>query len=250
MAGIGSNHQKEIDVHVQDQVTPPFHYYLMDEQKTDITLTAPVAVDATVINVSAGHGFTTAHHIVIVEGDNYIQAKVVSVNVNAITIDTLVSVAFTVAAVVIRGSIEMAIDPTPGYKDFSCIVRLMTTPIDIQTAKIVIVSAGEPDDSLFGDIAALTNGLFFRTTGVANQNLGNYKDNGCFKEFGASIEYTDKGGGGKHSTEILFDMKKVFGIVIRLTPAGTVCFFARVRDALDGLTKVRVSIMGQFTEGE
>ena len=66
------------DVSIQDQSSPLFQYYLMREDKDDITLTAPVSTDDDVINVSAGHGFTAAsgEQLVLWENSGYEQASV------------------------------------------------------------------------------------------------------------------------------------------------------------------------------
>ena len=80
--------KSEIDVVVQDSVSPLFQYFMMDELKTDITLTAPVAIGAEVVNVSAGHGFTGAagEHITLFENNRYLQLAVTGVATNAISI--------------------------------------------------------------------------------------------------------------------------------------------------------------------
>ena len=48
------------DVNIQSQTNALFQYLLINEQKTDITLTSEIKVDDTVVSVSAGHGFTGA----------------------------------------------------------------------------------------------------------------------------------------------------------------------------------------------
>lgn len=45
-----------LDVFIQDQDTPPFQYYLMQELKTDILLVTGTAIDDEIIYVNAGHG--------------------------------------------------------------------------------------------------------------------------------------------------------------------------------------------------
>ena len=77
--------KKEIDVVVQDPTSPLFQYFLMNEQKTDITLTAPTVVGSSVVNVSPGHGFTGAagEQIVLFENNRYTRYFKIRTNLNS-----------------------------------------------------------------------------------------------------------------------------------------------------------------------
>lgn len=242
----------ETDVHIQDQHTPPFQYYLMREDKTDITLTSAVSKGDTVISVSAGHGFTAGgEYMVIMENDLYIQSKVMSVSTNDITIQGSVGNPFTTGASVLRGGIEMNVDGgTP--VDFVFNMRQGSTPIDIQYANITIWNdAAAGDDGKFGDLGALVNGLRIVKENFINQGLGTYRTNSDFREFGGGVTYNPKsGGGGNFGVDITFDIKKAYGVVIRIDPRIPEIFKCIVRDALQTLDRVRISIMGQYTLGE
>lgn len=253
MAGFNKSvHQKEIDIWVQDQVTPPFQYYLMREDKTDITLTSAISKGDTVISVSAGHGFTAGgEYIVIMENDAFIQAKVISVATNDITIKNFVGNPFSTGATVIRGSIEMNVDGSTPV-DFVFNMRQGLTPIDIQYVNITIWNdAAAGDDGKFGDLSALVNGLRVVKENFIDQGLGTYKTNSDFREFGGVVTYNPKsGGGGNFGVDITFDIKKAYGIVLRINPRIPDIFRSTVRDALQTLDRVRISIMGQYTMGE
>lgn len=241
-----------IDVHIQDQHTPPFQYYLMREDKTDITITSPVSKGDTVISVSAGHGFTAGgEYMVIMENDLYIQSKVISISTNDITIQGSVGNDFTTGATVLRGSIEMNIDGSTPV-DFVFNMRQGITPIDIQYANITIWNnAAAGDDGKFGDLGALTNGLRVIKENLIDQGLGTYRTNSDFREFGGVVTYNPRsGGGGNFGVDITFDIKKAYGVVIRIDPKVPDIFKGSVRDALQTLDRVRISIMGQYTLGE
>ena len=174
--------RKEQDVWVQDQATPPFQYFLMQEVKSDITLTSDVTKGDTIINVSSGHGFLTAqtppHYLVLQEGESFHQAKVTGVSTDAITVDEPVGVSFTTGGTtVIRGVIDMNVDgTTPKEYDFNMRSGI---PIDIQYAVITIWNdAAAGDDSLFGDLTALSNGLRIVKENNINLGLGLYNTNG------------------------------------------------------------------------
>lgn len=254
MIGAG---RKEFDVVVQSQTNQLFQYLLLNELKTDITLTAPVAVDDDVINVSTGHGFTAVagEHLVLRNGDAYLQVKVKSVAVNAITIEEPVDRAYPILGTsIIRGSSFMNVNATlvaPVDFKFSFNGDLVAkTPIDIQSVVLSFQSATVPDDGTFGGIEELANGLFFQKKNSININLGNYVNNQQFRDIGATIVYTDKAPSSEYATNIFIDIIRIFGQVIRLDPKAGDCLIGRVRDDGRDNTSFTVSLLGSFTSGE
>lgn len=240
-----------INIGVQDQITSPFQYFLMREDKIDITLTVPAALDDTVLNVSAGHGFTgTGEYLCAFEGSRFIQSEVKSVATNAITLALPLAFDLTTSAIIIRGSIDMNINGAVSPQSFICQIRDSIVPIDVTAVSIGIVHATAADDSLFGDISALGNGLFFRQYNSRITNFGNFKANGDFFNYGGEITYSDKAGGGEFSTNIDFFIRDVYGVVVRLDPMLNDKFLSQVRDDLSALSRVRISLKGHFTSGE
>jgi len=248
---------KEFDAFIQDQTSPLFQYFLMREQKTDITLTSDVAVGDEEINVSAGHGFTpvAGEQIVLFENNVYTQMKVISVATNAITVEHPITNAFTVAgATVIRGNILMNINASGGDVDFKLELRDFTIPIDI--SKVIITmqhGANAPDDGKFGGLAALAKGIFFKKMNDSTFSLGNYTTNQDFKDTGGTVNYTDKAPAGTNATDIVFDVKATFGQVIRIHPAMVDMIVGTVRDNISvgaGMAKMTASLVGSYTEGE
>lgn len=250
--GWRSTRQIEQDVWIQDQTTPPFHYYLTREDKADITLTSPATKEDTTVNVSAGHGFTgTGEYIIIQEGDLYFQELVAGVSTNEITLSNPLSASFSTNAVVIRGSIEMNINGSVTPQEFIFWKR-GGIPVDIQRARITIWNAAAAgDDGKFGDLTVLTNGVRIKKVNTIDQGLGNYKANSDFREFGGNVEYTSKaGGGGTYAVDVCMQIKESYGIVIRVEPDNPDKIIATVRDNLSTLNRLRIAILGQYTLGE
>ena len=242
---------------LQDTTSPLFQYYAMDEQKTDITLTADVAIGIEVINVSAGHGFVAAagEYLVLFQGNKFTQVKVKSVATDAITVQAPMTAAFTAdTTIVIRGNILMNVDGSGTPVEFIVNLRTLTIPIDI--VKVVIVmqhGINVPDDGKFGGLAALTNGMFFKKEDGTVFSFGNYIINQDFRDMGGTIDYTPNAPAGDNSTTISFEMREVFGQVIRLKPADLDKIIGIVRDKIDvaaGMTRMTTSFIGHFTEGE
>jgi hypothetical protein len=249
------------DVFIQDTFQPLFQYYLQVEEKTDITLTSAVSVDDEVINLSAGHGFALSKDqlITIVEGDLFEQAFITEINVgtdpNKIRMSIPSANAFTTNAKVIRGNKNLKVVgsvATPIDALFKFYDQANTfVPIDITKVKITMAHAAVGDDGKFGGIAELSNGgFYFRRINATRVNLGNYINNQAFKDFGAEVKYPDKGPSGTNSTEITFDMKNIFGQVLRLNPQHDDQVCGVVRNDLSTRTNFYISMIGSFTEGE
>jgi hypothetical protein len=251
------NSDGAFDVFIQDQTSPLFQNYLIQEQKTDIKLTSAVSVDDNVINVTAGHGFTAASGVMlnIREGNKSIQAEVIGVATNAITIDLKSDYAFSLSARVIRGNKNMNVDGSSADVEFKMTMcQEATIPIDI--SKVIISmqhGANVPDDAKFGGLTALTNGVYFRKVNSSRINLGNYKNNKDFIDLGAVVTYSEKAPAGTNGTNIVFNIKDVFGQVIRIDPRVGEYLIGVVRDdiaASEGMAGMTCSIIGSLTEGE
>lgn len=245
-----------VDVTLQSSINPVWQYFLMQEQKTDITLTSAIAENDDVINVSAGHGFTAVagEYIVVRCGDLFLQMEVKSVASDAITVFMPIDTDFPDNCSVMRGNINMNVNGSITPVDFEFTSDKNggvdpVIPIDMATVKITMQHATAGDDSLFGNLAALTNGFYFRKKDGSFMNFGNYKSNQKFKDLGAKVTYTDKAGGGNFSTEIEFDLKEIFTQEVRLDPRTVDKILGKVRDNI-ALLKFTVSFLGSLTIGE
>lgn len=240
-----------VDNHAQDQTTSPFHYYLMREDKTDISLIDSVTIGGSTFIASSGHGFTASGEYVSIFGNGlYTQSEVVAVDADTITILSPFANLFVPGATVIRGSIDMNVDADTTSQEFVFNYRDGIIPIDVQCIHVVLQHGSAADDSKFGDLAALTNGVAFRKENLTVANFGVYRSNQDFKEFGAVVNYTDKAGGGNHSTTAVFKVKDIYGVVVRFDPRTQEAFIGTTRDDLSTLVRFRIALMGQFTEGE
>jgi len=238
-----------IDTFIQDQDSPLLQYYLINELKTDITLTVPISIDDTVLHVSAGHGFVAGDILTIFQNNKYSQSIVKSVATNDITISIPMSKEYIAGAQIIRGKKELNINAiTPVTALY--IPRDSIIPIDISIVKITIQSASAQDDGKFGGIAELTNGIFFRHVNGTVANLGLYKSNYDFKMLGANVIYTDKAPAGQYSTEITWNLKDTFGQVIRLNPRQNDYLICKLQDDLSALIRFEISVLGSLTVGE
>lgn len=244
------NKKNKIDVFINDQTNPLFQYFLVQELKTDITLTSTVAKDAEIIPVSAGHGFTavSGEMITIFDNNRYIQSRVVSVSTNDITVETPTAFALTTNAVVIRGNRNINQNASVTPIEFLFQLRNYTIPIDISKIIIIATHAAAGDYSKFTGITKLINGMWFRKENDIDFNLGNYQINEDFRLKGASVDFPDKAPSGTYATEIVFDMVDIFGQVMRFYPAIDDLFKGTSRDDLSSITTMTISLIGSYTD--
>lgn len=251
---MGIGYQKEIDNNPQSQTNTLFQYFLQKEIKNDITLTAPVAANDEIINVSAGHGFLVGEHITIWENSGFTQAEVIAVNTNAITIELPIASDYSLSSTITRGDTRLNQDGSATPVEFCFKTYDAQVPIDLKAAKINAQHGNNvPDDSKFMGIGALTNGLYFRKIGIPQINLGNYKKNIDFRYYGGKIEYTEKGPAGANATEITFDFVGTYEQVMRIDPRNNDSLIGSIRDDLTptaGITLFKITITGSYTEGE
>ena len=250
--------KKEIDVNIQSQTLPLFQYFLMNEQKTDITLTSIISLDDEVINVSGGHGFTAAagEYMVIRKGDLFTQAKVTSVSTNAISVSTPMSSIFPIDSIITRGNINMNVNGSVTPVEFKCPFLSSSNaivPIDLSTLVATMAHAIAGDDGKFGGIPALSKGVFVRIVNGDRVSLGNYQSNRDFRHIGAKVEYTDKAPGGINGTNVTVDLVNIFKQEIRINPRNDDITVATVRDKIDadeGIAAFNIVLLGSFTSGE
>ena len=193
--------------------------------------------------------------MVLFENNRYTQLRVTGVTADAIDIEEPITGDYTVAnAAVVRGNILMNVDGSGGDVEYILKLRNMTIPIDI--SKVIITmqhGSNVPDDGKFGGIAALTKGLFFKKENGSTFSFGNYIMNQDFKDIGGEVEYTTKAPAGTNATNIVYDIKKTFGQVIRINPNIPDMIIGLVRDKIDagaGIAKMTASFIGSYTEGE
>lgn len=239
--------QKEIDAWIQDQSTPPFHRYFMTYDNDSIELQTSVAKDAYTFLATSGNGFTATGEYALIKYGNYTQQSLVTnVSNDTITIESQVGVALPVVGTqIIRGSIEMNVNGSVTPIQFFCKIGDNASAVDIQHLHIFMLDDSDGDTDTYGGLTKLTKGTFVRyTTSTVCINLGNYKTNGDFVQFGADATYNEKAPAGEYSFDFSYELKKVYGIIFRLTSDDTIC--VTIQSNLTGLTLHRMVATGHI----
>lgn len=244
--------RKNKNVVIKSDSNYPFLFYLQKDLKDDITLTSGASPGDAVVNISTGHGFTGADGEVITIWENNIfhQAQVTSSTVNTVTFNNPVGFYYTTNAVVIRGNINLNVDGsvTPYVSHFRVHGTNAVIPMQITGAKISMIHSTEADDSLYGDIDTSSTGVqnIMRFKNGTEVSLGVYQNNQDYNEFGWSVTYKDKAGGGSFSTNCEVDLEDKYKTALRLDPKQNHYVESTITGDLTDLDRHRIIIYGKY----
>lgn len=235
--------KRTTDVAIQDQATPPVSYYLLNSLGS-VTLAASTVVGETTTMLDAGHGSSAGEFLHLIEGLRIYQSRIINVNVNVLTLDTPFDAVYTVGADAIRGMNNLGVDGSTAPVIFS-----LSPPEPIKWHvtgfSVRIVDNLELDDTKFGGIAALTNGVVMRSQrGGAMAILGNAKCNGDLKLLLSEGQYSDKAGAGKFGGFWSGFIRDILGVVLELNGATSDSVQVLVQDDLTDLLTFEVVIQG------
>lgn len=253
---IGNNPvSREVDNNPQSQTFPLFQYFLMTQVKKDITVPSAIPKDAVTFPVNTGHGIAIGNTIVIREGDVFEQTLVTNVVGDDITVEMPLPVEFSTECNIMNGSKNFAVNGSVTPVDFTYDPTMggnqsPVVPIDLNYLVITMRHSSEGDDSKFGGIAALTNGIYLRKLNGTIVNLGNYKINQDFVDRGWVYIQREKSGGGEFSTTLTLNIKEVFTQESRFNPRIPETAIMTQREDLTGLISMTFSLLGSFTSGE
>lgn len=227
----------------QDQTTPPVNYF-MTRQLEALTLASSTIPDDPDITVEAGHSIAPGNMINIREGAHICQSEVVAVNVNDITLDQPAPCIFTVGASIERATKQMAVDGSVTTQTYS-----QTPPPlvkwDVIGFSVHIVDNLELDDTKFGGLAALTNGVAMRiSTASGYFNLGVAKTNGDLFLLLSEGQYSDKAGGGGYAGFWSGLIRERLGVTARISGANNDAIQVLVQDDISDLTTMEIVVQG------
>jgi len=248
--GVGALAINQQDQHT-NLVFGPF-LYLAGNVMTLASAASPG--DYTVV-VSAGHGLTGGEWIAIGTATEGYIGYVVSVAVNTLTMDRVINTDYAIGTQVEEINVDLAVNgsvtPIVSYT-----ASLPAYDLDVTEMHIFINCSSQPDESLFGDLAALTNGVeLYQLNGETGEinNLGTARRNGDMTLFtGVQTVYTDKGGAGSYTVLVRAEFRYAWGVTIRLrgttsgvlTPGGRDELRMVIHDDLTGLDSMYILGIG------
>jgi len=210
-----------LSVYVQDQTSSPLSLQFLTD-RAFVSLAVDTIVDDIEVTLSAGHGVIAGSVLELFETgtSNFIQANVLAVNVNVITIDQPINRIYTVAGTTaLKASGDMLVDGSVTPKVFS------VKPLSGQSGDVVrvlfgITGTGAMDFETFGSDPILTNGCVLR---IANsdgtyKNLFNFKANGglIIQGFDYSFLQNTANNSRGFNSRVTWGGQSKHGVVIRL----------------------------------
>ncbi len=211
-----------------------------------ITLASDTAIDDRTITLQAGHSLVVGNCIHLKEDTRFYQGTVLTVVTNTITLDMPLDFAFTTAAsgqrctqsLNVNGSAaEQIAHINPPAGAIWNIIRLI----------IHITDGTAMDNSTFGGISALTNGIVLRVKNGFYSNVFNIKNNGDFIEHSFDVAYDDKAPAGTFG----FRARTTFagldkrGVIVRLTDTDELQLL--INDDLTALLDFAIVAQGHYT---
>lgn len=203
------------------------------------------------------------------EGNLIYQGEIESVLVNDVTLATPIQFPFTTAATVYIVDINQNRNFTGtgiNQQEYSIAPgAAFTSNLLINRFIVTMLHTGESDSSLYGDLAELTNGVYFCGEGTrfpsetgltGNLSLGNclfnMKKNSDYESTAYDVQFRPKSGNPSAGTLFGTTVRKTFngedknGVAIPVQSNRNESTVAIFRDNLDTLSQHRIRVMGRF----
>jgi hypothetical protein len=221
-ANVGTNFA--LDVNVQDQTTRSLDLRFIQALAPPTTLSVAAVVEDTSITVTSTVGFidTITVGIFTPDGNFYFGQQIGAVAGNVVSLDTPIDVAYPIGSTVLPASHHLNIDGSVTTQIFQVGPVGGETNIDIDITRIMgyIQTGSVMDDSLFGNIAALTYGVVLRQNNGTMVNIWNVKSNGEIGLLAFDANDTDKAPAGSFGFRFrnTYAGASKHGVTLRMEP--------------------------------
>lgn len=239
-----------IPVNIQDQHTKALDLRFIQALATPTTISAQAVPEDLTIDVVSTTGFVDGVTVAVVTADGkfYFGQQVGAVAGNTVTLDTPIDQRFLAGSNCFPANHHMNVDGSSTTQIFQVGPVGVGTGISVDITRIMGYIQGDSamDDALFGNLAALTNGIVLRVNNEEMKNVWNVKTNGeigllCYDSaeslrapagsFGFRFRNT-YAGPAKH------------GVTLRLEPGDTLEIL--IQDDLGGLEDFQMMAQGHI----
>lgn len=238
-----------ISIHDADVHNIPFNEFFHEHTGLNTTLAVAATKGDTSITVDNATGITVGSTLQIENGvveTTFPEVTDISAS-PLLVLDRPLDFSFAVGDIVEEVEAEMAVSATLVAPRAFQLIPDGHEEWHVVSLTISMTHSSTGDDSLFGNIAALINGLVFRGyNGTANQyrTKSNWKRNGDFYLDLGSVIYTDKAGGGLHGTKAEVSIKVRSGAVPTINGAKGDYLEVLVQDNLLAIESLRIKAQG------
>lgn len=246
-----------LDVYIQDQNTEIIDLHLTQVVQT-VTLAQNYNVNDRVLEIIAGQAPVVGNTICLKEGTKFYQGEILTVVVNGlnwdVTLDLPLDYAFTTAGGCSERTSNLAVDGSVTPQEFTVSPSNLDAGVawDITRICIQFIGASAGDDSKFGTMAALANGIVFRYENGVTKNLFSAKTNADLAlHTGGDVSYqTRSGGQGAYGVRArrTFSGQEKNGVTVRLNSVTSDKFSVIVQDDLTDIAVFQVVAQGHVVD--
>ena len=240
-----------LEVAIQDQTTEPIDLFLV-RYLNDVTLSQNTVIDTYSFVAESGHNISVGNVICFQENKSFLQVFVTGVSGNNISINEPFDHIYTSNALVENTNPHLNVVGSP---ENPVVFRvspkgLSDTSWDINWMMFHITDNVVMDDSTFGGLPKLTNGIVVRVMDGFVKNLFSVRYNGDFAHQMKSTQFVDRAPTGEYGFRAYktFNGQDYNGVVIRLKSNTSDTFEVIVRDDLSGLLEMHATIHGQVVQ--
>lgn len=238
---------------IEEQYTKPIDIELNEKLLTNISLVTTPIIGAYNITINTGHGVIIGDELAILEQNGFEQlyySVVVNVVGDIIVLDSPIPFNFSPSnADIFTFNHNIIIDGSLGEQVFS-LNNSFDTDIDITRFIFHITDSTAMDDSTFGGLPELTNGVVLRKRNLdgSYNNYFNVKNNGHLGLLSYDKLYDPKTGNGNFGVTVRITYAGVskHGVGIKLLTGESIELV--VNDDLTGLVSFNIMVQGHFSE--
>jgi hypothetical protein len=235
---------------IKDYTLPLISLFL-SQKLNDVTIVSGGIRGSEQLTLEDEHGFVAGNFIEIWQNGYWQQIEITNVDENVV--DLLLPLGFDVSetASVKRVNVNMAVNGSVTAVDFT--FKPQSDDLyDINMAIGNITHALAADDSKFGSIAALTNGVVFSKINPSlnyDFHLFNIRRNADLRIRMYELDYNDKAGAGLYNTYFRkkFNGRDNNNVAIRVDALRGDYIVAKIRDNLTTLSSFRITIQGHLS---
>ena len=234
-------------VNIQDQTSPAFDLYFIQQVGVPSTSIATATEDTYSFDVTAGHGTNIGDYVGLFStGRFYFGTVTDTPSTTTIEVDTPLDFPYPAGSTYLRTTRDLNVDGSVTRQIFQIGPFGLAQDIEIDITRIMfyITSSSPMDDEKFGGLDPLPNGLVLRRNDGSMTNYFNVKTNGEFANHSFDAVYSDRAPSGFFGYRVRYSFagQDKHGVAVRLKAGDTLELLNH--DALQTLTSFRAIAEG------
>ena len=238
------------DVFIQDQTTPPFDLFFIQQLAVPTSTRVQTFVDNRAVLVVDASNISVGDYLGIFypAEDRFFFGEVLTISVNDLTVDTPLDFEYPIGATVVPFTRDLNVDGSIAKQIFAISGGGTGSELVLDITRLMISMECDSAVNLnkFGDLDALTIGVVLRRTDGTSKNIWNIKTNSelanlCYDytPYAATnpVQFVD---GAKFRYS--FSGQDKHGVAVRLAPGDFLQIV--IQDDLTGLVKFRIIAEG------